>query len=174
MNKALFLDRDGIINVDKGYVYKWDDIVWYKEIFDIIKLANQKSYKVIILTNQSGIFQKKYTHEDVKVLHEQMNSHMKSKGALIDAWYYCADIDSNRRKPKPGMILEAQREFKVDFSQSFMVGDKVSDIFEMEEGTPKPRTILVQGNYDLSLAGHEITKVLNHQELQDFLFKHLL
>ncbi len=173
MNKALFLDRDGIINVDKGYVYKWDDIVWYKEIFDIIKLANQKNYKVIVLTNQSGIFQNKYTHNDVKVLHGLMDAHLKNQGAIVDAWYYCAEMDTDRRKPKPGMILEAQKDFEIDFSQSFMVGDKVSDIFEMKEGMPGPQTILVQGSYDLSLAGSKCIKVSGHQELMNLLFLNL-
>jgi len=173
LNKALFLDRDGIINVDKGYVYKWEDIIWYKEIFEIIKIANQNNYKVIVLTNQSGIFRNKYTHEDVKVLHDLMDSHLKCQGAIIDAWYYCADMDTNRRKPGPGMILEAQKDFNIDFSHSFMVGDKVSDIFNIQEGSPKPKTILVQGNYDLSLTGPETMKVSNHQELFEYLQKHL-
>ena len=165
MNKALFLDRDGILNVDKGYVYKWEDIEWFEEIFEIIKLANQKKYKVIVLTNQSGIFQKKYTHEDVKVLHEKMASYLRSKNAIVDAWYYCAEMDSNRRKPMPGMLLEAQSDFNIDLEKSFMVGDKVSDVFLLENISHKLKTILVQGKYDLTSAGQEILKVNNHADL---------
>ena len=73
MSKALFLDRDGIINVDKGYVYKFDDIVWIPETLELIKLANSKGYKVIVLTNQSGVVRKMYSEEYLFLMHTVMS-----------------------------------------------------------------------------------------------------
>lgn len=177
MNKALFLDRDGILNVDKGYVYRWEDIVWFEEIFDIIKLANNKNYKVIVLTNQSGIFQQKYSHGDVLKLHKLMNEYLNQKGARVDDWFYCAEMDSDCRKPRPGMLYEAQKKFEIDLAASIMVGDKVSDIFETGEGNPSPQTFLVQGNYDLSSVKTKPIKnvilVDNHKALQKILAESL-
>lgn len=177
MNKALFLDRDGILNVDKGYVYRWEDIVWFEEIFEIIKLANKRNYKVIVLTNQSGIFQQKYSHNDVLKLHKLMNEHLNQKGALVDDWFYCAEMDSDCRKPRPGMLYEAQKKFDIDLAASVMVGDKVSDVFETDEGKPRPKTFLVQGNYDLSSVllkqSKNVTVVETHKDLQKILAEFL-
>lgn len=149
MNKALFLDRDGIINVDKGYVHKWEDIIWIPETFDMIKLANEKHYKVIVLTNQSGIASGMYTHEDVHALHEKMHAFLSQKNLKVDDWFYCAEMDSESRKPRPGMLLAAQAKHDIDLASSFMVGDKVSDVFETDGKFQGPNTFLVKGNYDL-------------------------
>lgn len=148
-NKALFLDRDGILNVDKGYVYKWEDIIWNEEIFDIIKLANEKKYKVIILTNQSGIHKGMYTEQDVHVLHEKMNQFLTEKGLQIDDWFYCAEMDSIDRKPRPGMLLKAMKKHNIDLSLSFMVGDKATDIFDTDGSFKRPETLLVKGQYSV-------------------------
>lgn len=148
-NKALFLDRDGILNVDKGYVYKWEDIIWNEEIFEIIKLANEKSYKVIILTNQSGIHKGMYTENDVHVLHEKMNEFLKNKGLVVDDWFYCTEMDSIDRKPRPGMLLKAAKKHDIDLSLSFMVGDKATDIFDTDGSFVRPETLLVRGQYSV-------------------------
>jgi D,D-heptose 1,7-bisphosphate phosphatase len=150
MNKALFLDRDGVLNVDKGYVYKWDDIIWIEEIFEIIKIANDRGYKVIVLTNQSGIHKGMYSEQDVHLLHKKMNDFLSGKALIIDEWYYCAEMDSEFRKPRPGMLLEAQKKFNIDFSKSFMVGDKSTDIFETDGLFTRPFTLLVKGSYELN------------------------
>lgn len=96
MNKALFLDRDGILNLDKGYVYKWEELVWMDEVYDMIKMANERGYKVIILTNQSGIHRGMYTRDDVHLLHKQMQDHLENLGLHIDDWFYCAEMDSEK------------------------------------------------------------------------------
>lgn len=150
MNKALFLDRDGILNLDKGYVYKWDELVWMEEIFEIIKMANDRGYKVIILTNQSGIHRGMYTREDVHLLHKQMEEYLTKKGLHIDDWFYCAEMDSVDRKPRPGMLLAAQKKHNIDLSKSFMVGDKATDIFETDGSFVRPKTLLIRGNYELT------------------------
>lgn len=175
MNKALFLDRDGVVNIDKGYVYKWEDIIWIDEIFEIIRLANERGYKVIILTNQSGIHSGMYGHEDVRVLHEKMSAHFKTKGLVVDDWFYCAEMDSENRKPRPGMLLAAQAKYDVDLSASFMVGDKVSDVFSTDGKFVGPETFLVRGNYDLKNADQlERVKVFeNHRQILEELKKAL-
>jgi D,D-heptose 1,7-bisphosphate phosphatase len=167
MNKALFLDRDGVINVDKGYVYKWEDIIWMEEVFEMIKLANSKGYKVIVLTNQSGIHKNMYTEADVQVLHKKMDEYVKAKGLMIDDWFYCIDMDSEYRKPEPGMLLAAQKKYDIDFSKSFMVGDKSTDIFETRGQFIRPKTLLVRGNYPLSHSdiGRDVTVYDSHAEV---------
>ena len=150
MQKALFLDRDGIVNVDKGYVYKWDDIEWIEEIFSIIQLGMNRGYKIIVLTNQSGIHYNKYSREDVEILHKKMNTYLNKKNLIIDEWIYCADIDSESRKPRPGMLLEAKDKFNIDLENSFMIGDKITDVFETDGLFTRPITFLIKGQYDLS------------------------
>lgn len=143
--KALFLDRDGIINVDKGYVYRYEDIEWVNGIFDLIRFANLNNFLVIVLTNQSGVAQGKYKESDVLTLHDKMRNFLLSKDLIIDDWFYCLDYDSARRKPGAGMMIEARDKYSIDLSQSFMVGDKISDVLEING----PKTFLLKGNYPL-------------------------
>ena len=152
MHKALFLDRDGILNVDKGYVYRWEDIIWVKEVFQIIQLAMDRGYLVIVLTNQSGIHYKKYSKNDVEILHKKMNEFLVDKNLLVNDWFYCAELESESRKPRPGMLLEAQIKYDIDLEHSFMIGDKITDVFETDNKFIRPVTLLVRGQYDLSNA----------------------
>lgn len=145
MNKALFLDRDGILNVDKTYIYRYEDIEWVEGIFDLIDYANKNGFLVIVLTNQSGVAQGMYTEKDVLKLHQEMNQFLMSKKLKVDDWFYCTEYDSERRKPRPGMMLEAQSKFTIDLSQSIMVGDKSTDVLDIAG----PRTFLLKGNYPL-------------------------
>ena len=150
MQKALFLDRDGIINQDKGYVYRNEDIVWIKESFEMIKLAHARNYIVIVLTNQSGIHKGMYQKSDVDLLHKQRSDFLAASGAYVDDWFYCAEMDSPFRKPQPGMLLEAQKKHNIDLGSSFMIGDKASDIFLTDGSFTRPVTYIIQGNYDLN------------------------
>ena len=173
MNKALFLDRDGVLNIDKGYVYKWEELVWIKEIFEIIKLANEAGYKVIILTNQSGIHKGMYSVEDVQHLHQQMHTYLENRGLYVDDWFYCAEMDSIDRKPRPGMLLAAQKKYNIDLSKSFMIGDKATDVFETDGSFKRPYTFLIQGNYDLTHPdiGNDVKLFNNHAEVLNELKK---
>ena len=171
MCKALFLDRDGIINVDKGYVFKFEDIVWIPETLELIKLANVKGLKVIVLTNQSGVVRKMYTEEDVLFLHKEMSKALSEKGLVIDDWFYCTDLESEFRKPRPGMLMAAQKKHNINLTESFMVGDKPSDVFQVEQEQDLPFTTIVKGNYDLGeLKNHSRVSVVNtHQQMLDLL-----
>jgi D-glycero-D-manno-heptose 1,7-bisphosphate phosphatase len=159
MTKALFLDRDGILNIDKTYIYRWEDIEWVDGIYDLIRFGNEHGFLVIVLTNQSGVARGKYREEDILVLHKKMSEYLALKGLHVDDWFYCLEFDSERRKPRPGMMLEARDKYAIDLSQSFMVGDKPTDILEVE-GTSVPKTLLLKGNYSLVGAKAEIYESL--------------
>lgn len=154
--RALFLDRDGIINHDNGYVFKWGDFKVYPKIIDLIKLAKESDLKVVIVTNQSGIARNYYTIEDLIELHLKMNQWLEENNAAVDGIYYCpfhpkGEVSqfkrkSMLRKPSPGMLLMANQELRIDLENSIMIGDKDSDhINELEM-----RTFFIQGNYELS------------------------
>lgn len=159
MTKALFLDRDGIINIDKTYTYRWEDIEWVPGIFELIRFANENHFLVIVLTNQSGVAQGMYKESDIKILHDKMSAFLSEKGLRIDDWFYCTEYNSERRKPRPGMMLEARDKYDIDLSKSFMVGDKPTDVLEVE-GPAVPKTLLLKGNYSLVAARAEIYESL--------------
>lgn len=175
ITKALFLDRDGIINVDKGYVFLYEDIIWIEETLEMIKLANEKGYKVIVLTNQSGVYRKMYTEDQVVKLHNQMSDFLKMKGLTVDDWFFCPELESESRKPRPGMLLAAQKKYSIDFSQSFMVGDKPSDVFETDGNFKRPHTLLVRGNYEIAstVLEKDVRVLESHKEVLEILKKEM-
>ena len=133
MNKAVFLDRDGTINIDKGYVYKPEDFEFMPGAPEGIKLLNDIGFKVIVISNQSGIARKLYTSEDVHRLHKHIDNELGIFGAKIDAYYFCPhhpdfDIVCECRKPNIGLIKQAVIDYNIDINESWMVGDKASDI----------------------------------------------
>ena len=164
-SKALFLDRDGILNLDKGYVYLFKDIVWVDGIFSLINYMNNKKFKVIVLTNQSGVAQGMYQEADVVKLHSEMDKVLRQNNAIIDDWFYCTEYDSPRRKPRPGMMIEARDKYDIDLSQSFMIGDKITDILEIAG----PQTFLLKGNYPLDQLDEKKAEVFN--QLSDILLR---
>ncbi len=135
---ALFLDRDGVVNVDHGYVSTPADFEFLDGIFDLCRTAKQLGYWVFIITNQAGIGRGYYTEEDFQILTEWMKDAFKAAGAEVDAVYYSPyhpehgvgqyKRDSDCRKPKPGMLVQATKDFEVDLAGSVLVGDKVTDI----------------------------------------------
>ncbi len=131
MDKALFLDRDGIINVDHGYVHRIEDFVFNPKIFDLLHLFIQHNYKLFIVTNQSGIGRGYYSLEDFKTLTSWMLHIFKSHDIPIEAVKFCPHAPEEIcgcRKPKTGMIDEICQEYRIDLKRSWMIGDKQSDI----------------------------------------------
>lgn len=136
--RALFLDRDGVINVDTGYVHRPEQVQFVDGIFDVIAAANRAGFRVIVATNQSGIGRGLYTEEQFHALSKWMIEQCAEQGALIDRFYFCPfhpDHGVGRyrrasacRKPEPGMLLQAQREHDIDLSRSVLVGDRPTDI----------------------------------------------
>ena len=137
-NKALFLDRDGVINSDLGYVANIEDFFFLEEIFALVRKANQQGYLVIIVTNQSGIGRGYFSEEDFKKLMEWVFGEFRKRECFIHSFYFCPfhpkaklkqyKKNSNLRKPKPGMINLAIKEHDLDASKSILIGDKLSDI----------------------------------------------
>lgn len=131
LRPALFLDRDGVINVDHGYVYKQEDFEFIDGIFELCRCAKQLGYLIFVVTNQSGIGRGHYTEQDFLILNDWMCGVFKEHGVDIEKVYYCQshpDENSPYRKPMPGMILRAVEEFGVDLSRSVLVGDNDTDI----------------------------------------------
>ena len=138
MKKALILDRDGVINEDRGCVYKVEDIVFMDGIFDVCRKFLENNYLIIIITNQAGIGRGLYTESDFEHLTQWMEEKFQSEGVEISKTYFCpfhpteglGDYrkESFDRKPNPGMILKAKDEFDLDLGKSVLVGDKESDI----------------------------------------------
>ena len=135
---AVFLDRDGVINKDLGYVFKIDDVEWINGSIEAIKLLNKKNYHVFVVTNQSGVARNFYSENDVNKLHSWMKSTLKSKNAIINEFSYCPHHPNainkkyrkkcNCRKPEPGMIDKIIKNWQIDRKSSFLIGDNDTDI----------------------------------------------
>jgi D-glycero-D-manno-heptose 1,7-bisphosphate phosphatase len=136
---ALFLDRDGVLNEDPGYVHRWEDFRWIPGAREAVAAFNRAGWWVFVVTNQSGVGRGYYAEEAVHILHARMAEDLAEIGARIDAFYYCphhpeAATEAYRhpdppdRKPNPGMLLRAMREWPVDAARSVMVGDKEADM----------------------------------------------
>ena len=133
MNRALYLDRDGTINVDLGYSYKIDEFKFVVGAPELIKKYNELSYKIIVVTNQSGIARNIFSEIDMHKLHSHINSLLSKIHAHVDAFYFCPHHpdftgECSCRKPKPGMLLQAAMDLDIDLSGSILIGDKDSDI----------------------------------------------
>ena len=132
-HKALFLDRDGVINVEKHYLYKIEDFEFIEGIFDLCQFFQKLDYKIFVVTNQSGIDRGYYSEKDFEALTKWMIESFAKEGVHIDHVYHCPhhpDISGSCscRKPKPGMLLEAIESFDIDVKGSLLVGDKERDI----------------------------------------------
>jgi D-glycero-D-manno-heptose 1,7-bisphosphate phosphatase len=135
---ALFLDRDGVINVEKNYVYSIEDFEFVDGIFELCRAAKQQGMSIVVVTNQAGIGRGFYSEEQFRILTDWMRKRFAEEGAPIDAVYFCPfhpehgvgeyRRDSYDRKPNPGMIFRARDELDLDLSLSILVGDKESDI----------------------------------------------
>jgi len=130
-NPAIFLDRDGVINenLEKG-VDKWEDFKFIPNALKALEILAKLPNKIIIITNQGGIEKGWRTEDDVKQIHEKMKKIIQENNGRIDAIYFCPHIgdECNCRKPKPGLLLQAQIDFDIDLENSIFVGDKTADI----------------------------------------------
>ena len=135
---ALFLDRDGVINVEKNYVHRIEDFEFIDGIFDLCRSAAAATMAVVVVTNQAGIGRGHYSENQFLLLTEWMRGRFADAGVAIDGVYYCPyhpdygvgkyRVDSFYRKPNPGMILRARDELNLSLENSILVGDKASDI----------------------------------------------
>ncbi len=130
-SKAIFLDRDGVINIDKQYVCKIEDFEFIDGIFDLLRYLQKLGYILIIVTNQSGIGRGYYTQEDFDLLTSWMLERLQKESIDIKKVFHCSCAPEDLcqcRKPNPKMLLDAQKEFSLNLSSSWMIGDKKTDI----------------------------------------------
>lgn len=138
LRPALFLDRDGVINIDHAYVYRPENFEFIDGIFDLCRMAKKLEYLLIVVTNQAGIGRGYYTEADFMKLTKWMREVFLREGAPIDGIYFCPfhpehglgvyKAESLCRKPAPGMILQAAEEHGIDLAKSMLIGDKLSDM----------------------------------------------
>lgn len=154
MEKAVFLDRDGIIIEDTGYVGEIERVKFLPEVSEAIKLLNTNKFIVIVVTNQAGVARGYFSEEDVRKVNNYIRESLVGEGAVISKFYYCPHhidgiIEEYRkdcycRKPNPGMIEKAVHDYDIDLEKSFLIGDKNSDI---ETGySAGCRTIILAGD----------------------------
>lgn len=153
MNKAVFLDRDGVINNPKKnyYVYRIEDFSINEGVIEALQYFQEKDYLLIVITNQGGISKGKYSKEDVNSVHTHMENELKKHGIDLSTIYFCPHHTKKEnclcRKPKPLMIEKALAQFDIDPEQSWFIGDKKTDI---EAGQlAGVNTIKVRKNQDL-------------------------
>ena len=138
MTPVIFLDRDGVVNADIGYLWRREDCVWIPGAPAAIRLFNERGRPVVVVTNQSGVARGYYTEQDVESLHRWMNAELNRQGARIDAFYFCPHHPDGAipeytrvcdcRKPQPGMLLQAMEDWRADPAKSVLIGDKESDV----------------------------------------------
>lgn len=159
--KAIFLDRDGVINKHIGFLRKSEEFELVPGVIDGIKAINKSGYLAIVVTNQPVIARGECTFEELQRIHDKMETVLGKEGAFLDAIYVCPHhkdkgfegerpeykFDCDCRKPKPGLLLKAARDFNIDLSQSIMIGDSESDIQAGRNAGCK-ESVLVESNKD--------------------------
>lgn len=135
---AAFLDRDGVLNVDHGYAHRIDQLDWVDGAAEAVRLLNEAGYTVIVVTNQSGIARGLYSEADIHAFHAHMQKVLNTQGAHIDAFYHCPHhpdgsvagfaVDCECRKPGIGMLQQAARDWPLDLTRSFLIGDRDGDM----------------------------------------------
>ncbi len=138
MRKAAFLDRDGVINLDRGYVYRWEDFEFVPGAVDAMRRLEAAGYVLVVVTNQSGIARGLYSERDVEALGAKLSAHLERENVHLAAIEYCPHLPEGTvplyartcdcRKPEPGMILRSAQALQIDLAASILFGDKPSDI----------------------------------------------
>jgi D-glycero-D-manno-heptose 1,7-bisphosphate phosphatase len=136
--RAVFIDRDGTISEEVGYINHVSRFRLFPYAPAAIKRLNENGWLAIVITNQAGVARGYFSEDTIQAVHDAMTNELKSNGAQLDAVYYCAHhpsvgeppyrFDCDCRKPKPGLILRAAKNFDIDLKKSWMVGDRYSDV----------------------------------------------
>jgi D-glycero-D-manno-heptose 1,7-bisphosphate phosphatase len=149
--KTIFLDRDGVINEEVNYLYKINDFQFIEGIFDVCEYYLKLGYKIIVITNQSGISRGYYTINDYQKLTNWMMRQFKNRGISILDTFHCPHLpesNCNCRKPKPGMFIAAKNKHNIDMANSWMIGDKETDS-EAASSAGISNTILVRSGHKI-------------------------
>jgi D-glycero-D-manno-heptose 1,7-bisphosphate phosphatase len=158
-NTAVFLDRDGTLNEEVGYLDRLEKLKLYDNAAEAIRCINEIGMKTVVITNQSGVARGYFTEEFVKAVHRQIQDLLNRRGAFIDAFYYCphhpeAAIKKYQqtcscRKPEPGMLITAAHDLDIDLERSYTVGDMIKDI--QVAGRVGAKGILVKTGYGMNV-----------------------
>ncbi|MDB4085532.1 HAD family hydrolase [Amylibacter sp.] len=173
--KALFLDRDGVVNIDFGYVYKIDNFVFIDGIFKLVRYAKLNGFLIFIITNQSGIGRGYYSINDFNVLSSWMMEQFKKRRAEVKKIYFSPYHPTEgkgqfrrndfSRKPNPGMILQASKEYNLDLKKSVLVGDKMSDIEAGERAGVGVNILLTKNKkHDRNQSATSLEEILKYLE----------
>lgn len=150
MNKAVFLDRDGVINKNKNdYVKNLNEFEILPTVPEAIRLLNKSDYKVIVISNQSAVNRGLISIETLNHIHNFLSSYLSQCGAKIDAIYYCPhrpDESCKCRKPQPGLILKAANEHNINLGNSILIGDRITDSNAAISAGVNPILIKTDGN----------------------------
>jgi len=170
MEKALFLDRDGVINVDYDYVHKIEEFDFFDGVFSTCREFKKQGYLIVVITNQSGISRQKYSEEDFATLTEWMKEEFAKNGAPLSVVHHCPHHpeitgECSCRKPKPGMIEAACEELNIDPSKSLLVGDHERDIEAGINAGIKCNIRVKSGREDVDLKMSKANKIV--QSLKD-------
>jgi D-glycero-D-manno-heptose 1,7-bisphosphate phosphatase len=153
MNKAVFLDRDGVINVEHGFTFELERFTILPDLFEMLKWFREKGFMLIVVSNQSGVAKGLYKQDHVEMLHRHLNEELKSRGLFFDEIYYCIhhpDISKCIcRKPDSLFIEKALARFDIDPAKSYFIGDKDRDVEAGEKAGVKG--ILIEANSSLTL-----------------------
>lgn len=178
MHKYILLDRDGVINVDINFLYKIEDFEYEKGTVEALQILTSLGYKFAVITNQSGIARGKYTEKDFWKLTDFIEKDLLEKGVKIEKTYVCPHhpdeqgiygIDCNCRKPKKGNFEQAIEDLDIDVSQSYMVGDKVTDLIPAEELGFKTAMVLTgHGKDNLEELQNSHLNAILYDNLLDF------
>jgi D,D-heptose 1,7-bisphosphate phosphatase len=155
-NRAVFMDRDGTINEEVGYLSKLNQLKIFSSTFEAIRIINESGMKAVVITNQSGVARGFFDEDFVNAVHARINEMLQEEGAFIDRFYYCPHhptegngvykIDCGCRKPEPGMFLKAAEDMDINLASSYMIGDMPKDIQAARSAGVKG--ILVQTGYE--------------------------
>lgn len=131
MDKAIFLDRDGTINVDFGYVYRTENLEFLPGVIEALQIFQELGYLLIVITNQSGIGRGYFTLEDAELFNQALSQKLKKCGIVISSFFTCPHAPEEKckcRKPSPYLVMEAIKQYKINPDDSYMFGDKNSDV----------------------------------------------
>ena len=158
MNKAIFLDRDGVINFERGYTHRLEDFVILPDLIEILQILKQKGYLLIVISNQSGIAKGLYLQSETEMLHAYLKEELRKNNVVLDEIYYCIhhpDVSKCIcRKPDSLFVEKALARFNIDPSKSYFIGDKERDTESGEKAGVKG--ILIEANISLKTILNQI------------------
>lgn len=161
--KAVFIDRDGVINEERNYVHRISDFVLLPGVIEGLILLRDAGYRLIVVTNQAGIARGYYDKADMDLLHDYLREQLALHGLVLDAIFFCPHhpegrikalaIECDCRKPSPGMLLEAAKYFDINLSTSVMIGDKLSDV-QAGKRAGVGCTVIVKSGHDMDCSAY--------------------